>query len=213
MVTGSQDSSHSSKGGSMTKVYRYLRFSLIFSIIGLTGCLTSCFELPPVQRDSSIPLRSVENFELDRYLGLWFNISNYDVSFQRGCQNTTAEYNLMSNGRVEVINSCRKGGPGSDFEIAEGVARIRNPERPSELQVRFSRLQRWMDNYWVILLDEDYQWAVVGEPSGRFLWVISRTPELDEELYADILEEIEALGYPTQTLEKTIHDGDWAFKR
>lgn len=189
----------------MNKHPKFLKtFFFLATILSTLLCFSGCFTLPPVQRNSETTLEAVKDFDLNRYLGLWYNIANYDVSFQRGCRNTTAQYELKKNGRISVLNKCRKGSENESFDMAEGEARIANPALPAQLEVSFSIFQPWSD-YWVILVDADYQWAAVGEPSGRFLWVLARTPAIEIDLYENILKQLRDLGYPTHTLEKTIH--------
>ena len=145
-------------------------------------------------------LTSVEGFELERYLGTWYEIAKYPVSFEEGLVGVQADYSLREDGDVRVLNSGRKGSFDGELDRAEGHAWIPDPDHPERLEVSF--FWPFRGDYWVIALDPGYRWSVVGEPGRRYLWVLSRTPTLDEATYADILHRIEALGYDTARLER-----------
>ena len=145
-------------------------------------------------------LISVEGFELERYLGTWYELSKYPVSFEQGLVGVQAEYSLRDDGDVRVLNSGRRGDFDGELDTAEGHAWIPDADHPERLKVSFFRPFR--GDYWVVALDPDYRWAVVGEPQRRYLWVLSRTPTLPEGDYAGILERVAQLGYDTARLER-----------
>jgi len=130
-------------------------------------------------------VRSVPTLDLTRYAGRWFEVARYPNRFQKSCANdVTAEYALRPDGRITVVNECRRAD-GSQIR-AEGVARLAEPNGPpSQLKVRFA--PAWLSfipavwgNYWVIDLAPDYSYAVVGDPSRDYLWILSRTPVLPD---------------------------------
>lgn len=154
------------------------------------------------------PVEPVPDVDLGRYAGRWFEIARYPQFFQRNCAGeVTADYTLREDGQVEVVNRCRHED-GSEIS-ARGVARRADPDGPaSRLEVRFapgwlSALPFVWADYWVIALDPDYAWAVVGAPSRKYLWILSRTPQLDDETYAWIIQRIEAQGYDPARLMRT----------
>jgi lipocalin len=171
---------------------RPLLASLLLPLV-LLGCRASG-ALP-----DAAPLTSVSGFELERYLGSWYEISKYPVSFEEGLVGVVAEYSLRDDGDVRVLNSGHEGSFDGELDTAEGHAWIPDPDHPERLKVSF--FWPFRGDYWVIALDPEYRWSVVGEPGRRYLWVLSRTPTLDETTYADILRRIEALGYDTSRLE------------
>lgn len=129
-------------------------------------------------------LRTVEAVDVGRYMGRWYEIARYPAWFQRRCaKNTVAEYALQADGTVRVENLCTT----ADGRIirARGTARIADAATRAKLKVKFNFFMPAGD-YWIVDLDPEYQWAVVGEPKRRFLWVLSRTPEIDEETYRAI---------------------------
>lgn len=143
-------------------------------------------------------VRSVDVLDFDRYAGQWHEIAHLPVSFQKKCiGDITASYGLRSDGRISVRNRCRVAD-GTLVE-AEGEARPVDGA-PGQLQVRFA--PDWLSwvpfvwaDYWVIALDPDYQWAVVGEPDRRYLWILSRSPSMSKELFDQLKARAEAMGY------------------
>ena len=139
---------------------------------------------------------TVDEFDLSRYLGVWYEIARYDHSFERGMDNTMAEYILQDNGKVFVLNSGWKNGK---FEVAEGKAVYKDPEgKPGAMKVSFFWF--FYSEYNVMLVDEDYQISLVGSKAEKYLWILSRTPVPDENLLQMVLAEAEARGYDTSKL-------------
>ena len=135
----------------------------------------------PVQTSS--PVRTVAIVDLDRYAGDWFEIARFPNRFQRQCVcDVRATYARRPDGRVDVVNRCRTAEGETE---ARGVARIVDEQTFAKLKVRFapgwlSWLPMVWGDYWVIGLATDYTWAVVGDPSREYLWILSRTPQLDD---------------------------------
>ncbi|MFC6841844.1 lipocalin family protein [Xanthomonas theicola] len=144
------------------------------------------------------PVRSVAEFDLGRYAGEWHEIAHLPVSFQKKCvADITAAYVLRDDGLVGVRNACRTGK--GDLLAVEGVAR-RVSGHPGRLQVRFA--PEWLGwvplvwaDYWVIALDPDYQWVLIGEPDRKYLWVLSRSPRMQRALFERIAAKAVAMGY------------------
>ena len=143
------------------------------------------------------PPTTVPYVDLNRYIGLWYEIAKIPNSFQKQCAaGTTAEYSLREDGRISVINKCYKSD--GSLDEAGGVARVRDNQSNAKLQVSFVRIlgrNRFWGDYWIIGLDEDYRWAVVGHPKRRYGWILSRTPELTPELRQQINSLLERQGY------------------
>ncbi len=147
------------------------------------------------------PLKTVGHVDLGRYLGTWYEIARFPQSFQEGCVASTATYTLRSDGLIDVLNTCRNETLDGDERNALGLARVVDVETNAKLQVTFF-LFFWGD-YWIIDLADDYSWAVVGHPSRDYLWILCRTPQMDEGVYSGILERLEAVGYETDRLYVT----------
>lgn len=147
------------------------------------------------------PLKTVDYVDIERYAGLWHQIAFYPTRFQKNCMiDTTATYSLRGDGKVGVVNQCTKNN-GKRNEIS-GTARIVDAKTQAKLKVKFF----WFapaGNYWVIDLGKDYEYAVVGEPKRKFLWILSRTPTLASDVYEGILRRAEAQGYDRNRIQIT----------
>lgn len=146
------------------------------------------------------PLRTVESVDLSRYIGTWYEIARYPNRFQRDCQSdTTAEYTLRKDGKVQVVNSCRQ--KNGKTKTARGTAKVADKTTNAKLRVTF--FWPFYGDYWVIGLSPDYRYAIVGEPNRKYLWILSRTPGMDERTFAEVLEQIRKAGYDPDKLIKT----------
>ena len=184
-----------SEGPRRTRAPRLL--ALAFACLAAAGCAASTTE-----RLGLGPVDVVAKVDLERYAGTWYEIASFPQSFQRGCTATTANYTLLEDGDVRVFNRCRKGALDGEEDTAEGRARVVDPAAPGKLQVSFFR-PFWGD-YWVVELEPDYRYAVVGHPSRDYLWILSRTPQLDDATYTAIVARLEAKGFPIDRLQRTL---------
>lgn len=152
-------------------------------------------------------LAAVPKVDLKRYAGKWFEIARYPNKFQEKCAgNTTATYTLKANNKIEVLNECLKKNGVTDR--AKGNAKIIDKNTNAKLEVRFapaflSFIPAVWGDYWIIDLDDDYKYAAVGDPQRKYLWILSRTPELDDATYQNILRRVEKLGFNPGKLDKT----------
>jgi apolipoprotein D and lipocalin family protein len=152
-------------------------------------------------------VKTVPSVNVDRYVGKWYEIAKYPNRFQKKCiANTTATYTKKADGRLEVLNSCRT--ENGETDEAKGEAKIVDKNTNARLKVRFapgflSLLPFVWGDYWVIDLDREYKYAVVGTPSRDYLWILSRTPELDENTYQGIISRIKEQGFDPNRLVKT----------
>src|SRR3546814_17441572 len=105
-------------------------------------------------------------------MGLWFEQYRYDASFEKGREAVTAEYSLNRNGTVRVVNQGRKGGPDGKISKSVGKAKVEDSATNAKLKVSF--FGPFYGNYWVLDHCDNYEWSIVGEPSGRYLWEIGR---------------------------------------
>lgn len=167
-------------------------------LLTLLGCAPST-----TKANSLPPLEVVEQVELERYLGTWYEIASYPQSFQKGCTATTATYELRDDGKITVINRCRRGGLDAEVDESRGLARVVDDSTNAKLKVSFFR-PFWGD-YWIIDLGEDYEYAVVGHPGRDYLWILAREPTIDPEQYNVITERLEGVhDYDTSRLRKTL---------
>ena len=139
--------------------------------------------------------------DLMRYSGLWYEQARFDAAFQRGCEGVTARYAPMADGRIQVINSCRDGSPSGPARAITGTATIVPQSSNAKLKVSF--FGPFSGDYWVLDRADDYGWAIVGEPSGQYLWILSRAPKLAAAQYQSLMQRAAALGYNTAALRRT----------
>jgi apolipoprotein D and lipocalin family protein len=141
--------------------------------------------------------------DLARYAGKWYEIARLPNTFQRSCAaNTMATYTLRADGKVAVLNECRTAD--GRLKSVNGTASVAKKDGPNtKLKVTF--FWPFTGNYWIIGLDPDYRWAVVGEPGRDYLWILSREPRLDEALYNRILGSAKRQGYEVGRVMKTAH--------
>jgi apolipoprotein D and lipocalin family protein len=156
-----------------------------------------------------MPLPTVQNVELDRYLGKWYEISSFPQKFQKGCNATTAEYSLRADGDIKVLNSCRLGSVDGKLKEAVGRAWIKDKKTNAKLKVQFflTRIKFFLfsGNYWILDLDKNYDTVLIGDKSRKYLWILSRDPSIDEERYNELVEKAESLNFDTSKLVKTLH--------
>nr|WP_240048994.1 lipocalin family protein [Parerythrobacter lutipelagi] len=135
---------------------------------------------------------------LESYLGTWFEYGRYEAPFQKGCEGVTAEYSLRDDGNIRVVNSCYEGGLDGEFNQATGKARIVGGSDGAKLKVSF--FGPFYGDYWVldrsaVGADGLYDWSIVGEPSGRYLWMLTREAQPDAALRAQLEARVKQLGY------------------
>ena len=149
-------------------------------------------------------LLTVKKVNLQRYTGRWYEIARFPNRFEKGLICVTANYKLKENGKIEVIN---KGRPEKDIKrikIAKGTAWVPNKNFPGQLKVRF--FWPFSGNYYIIMLDKDYQYVLVGDPSRKYLWILSRTKILSEDIYSKLLKIAKENGFDTHKLTKIKQD-------
>jgi apolipoprotein D and lipocalin family protein len=154
------------------------------------------------------PVATVESIDLNRYVGEWHEIARFPNRFQRHCVgDVRATYTLRSDGRLDVVNQCRTADGSTS--TARGVARVVDTRSRAKLKVRFApAVLSWLPfvwgDYWVIGLADDYGWAVVGSPNREYLWILARTPALDDAQYEQALSRARANGFDVSRLERPI---------
>jgi apolipoprotein D and lipocalin family protein len=175
--------------------------TIAFTSLALSACVAG----PSGRAKDAPPLQAVASVDVAQYMGLWYEIARYPTSFQKDCEGTTAEYTLREDGRVDVLNTCRFGTKNGEPRSAEAVARVMDGSNGARIFVNFAPipLPAGRGNYWIIHLDEAYQHALVGEPSGRFLWMLSRTPTVTPEVRQELNAAAVAAGYDLSLLKET----------
>jgi len=143
----------------------------------------------------------VKDLDLNKYLGTWYEIARYDHRFERGLVGVTANYSLREDGKIKVLNSGYQDSLTGKYSEAIGKAKIPDPiNEPAKLKVSFFWI--FYGDYFVLELEENYNWAIIGSSSDNYLWILSRTPQIDDELYHSLLAKIEKRGYNVSKLIK-----------
>jgi apolipoprotein D and lipocalin family protein len=150
---------------------------------------------------SKKPLETVQKVDLEKYTGRWYEISTIPIAPQKGCTFTYAEYTIGKNGTVKVYNHCIKKGKVSDIT---GKAFVKDTTTNAQLAVQF--FWPFRGAYYIIGLDDNYQWAIVGSPSRKNLWILSRTPQMDSTLYQSLLQTAQNKGFDTNLLVTTLQN-------
>lgn len=154
-------------------------------------------------QDSMIDKSVVKELDIDRYLGTWYEISRFDHSFERGMEGVTATYSMREDGKIKVLNAGYKGSLNGEYKDAEGKAYIPNKDEPAKLKVSFFWF--FYGDYFVLDLDKDYQWALIGSSSDKYLWILSRSPNISEDKYRMLVNKLKLRGYDTSKLIRVKH--------
>jgi apolipoprotein D and lipocalin family protein len=125
-----------------------------------------------------LSLEVVPYVELEKYLGKWYEIAHLPAKFQDGCNETTATYTLSKDGSISVLNQCTKNGK---MKQAKGKAKVVDKN-----------------------LGNNYDYAVVGTPNRKYLWILSRTPQMDDKLYSQLIEYVKSKGFDVNKLIETL---------
>lgn len=147
---------------------------------------------------SMIDKTVVKNVDIEKYLGTWYEIARFDHRFERGLVGVTANYSMRDDGLIKVVNSGYKGNLKGAKSEAIGKAKIPDTNNPSKLKVSFFWI--FYADYFILELDENYQWAVIGSKSDDYLWILSRTPQIETSLYDNLIQKISKRGYNTHQL-------------
>lgn len=197
MLFDSCDRARSDSQGSAR--WSFLRTSalgvLLFGGCSSAGSLfaKSHVDLPEVQ--------TVDYVDLTRYSGKWHQIAFFPTRFQGKCTvDTTATYTIRPDGKVGVLNECRT--PEGKSKSISGTARIEDRDSNAKLKVKFF----WFvpaGDYWILALDPEYRYALVGEPARKYLWVLARTPSIQGSLYQELVKKAREQGFDVSRLQLT----------
>jgi len=164
---------------------------ILISITALTGCRMTKDEIPPPS--------TVQYVDIGRYLGTWYEIARYPNSFQEGCAGSRATYSFRDDGKISVLNECYVDG---ELTQAKGRAWVVDETTNARLKVSF--FWPFAGDYWIIELGENYEYAVVGHPERKYLWILCREKNMDGAVYEGILERLRTVhGYDTSRLIRT----------
>lgn len=181
-------------------MHKFKILSLI-AIVAIPAILSACAS-QAVYRSSQLPLKAHSSVELNRYLGKWYEIYRVPNRFEDAdCRTVTAEYSPRTDGRIKVLNTCFKADKKNE---AVGVANVVEGSNNAKLKVSFFR--PFYGDYWVLDLAADYSWVLVGEPSGKYFWILARDKTLSPSLESELLTKAEKLGYNRKDFIKPKND-------
>lgn len=172
--------------------------------LGLAFSLSACINQPDYRAETAPP-EVWPSVDLNSYAGKWYEIARYPNSFERGCQGVTAEYELLEGGKVSVKNTCRKGSPDGKARSIVGKARAVEGSNNAKLKVKFT--PGWLPvgegDYWILHIEPYYAAALVGDPDGKYLWILARRKDVPEETVERLKARAAELGYDAAKLERT----------
>ena len=186
------------------KVKKDMKRKSIAAIAGtvLVGSAIASYFYLRTRKPKYAELRTA-NVDLEKYLGKWYDIAHLPASFMEGCYNTQAVYTLQEDGTIKVVNTCNKGSIHGPEDRAEGQATVADTNLYSKLEVEF--IWPFKGDYWIIEVDQNYRYALVGEPSRKYLWILSREPRLEEKALSKLISRANEEGFATNNLIMTVH--------
>lgn len=163
---------------------------ILCSILGFSSCSFS-----ENKKESMIDNSTVKVFDLNRFVGKWYEIARYEHRFEKGMTHVSATYTLLDNGKIEVFNQGIKDGEKKEIK---GKAKLPDPSDPGKLKVSF--FLWFYSDYYVMEVDDDYQYMLIGSSSDKYLWIMSREKFMDDKLKEELLAKLKSRGYDTGRL-------------
>lgn len=177
------------------------KFMLVAALCAATLGLSACTTLSRGPVGNAAVPQPAKPVELTRYLGLWYEFARYENGFEKDCEAVTATYSRRDDGKITVRNVCRKGGVDGAEKIANGKAKIVPDSNGAKLKVSF--FGPFYGDYWILDHADDYSWSIVGEPSGRYLWILTRAARPDGAQAAALIRRAGTLGYDEKLIRLT----------
>ena len=171
---------------------------LLIFIVFLGFCTSSTLGKP-------IDKTTVKELDLERYMGKWYEIARFPHSFEKNLVGVTATYSIRENGKIRVLNEGYKKNLAGKLKQAEGKAKVPDENEPGKLKVAF--FWNFYADYYVLELDEDYQYAMIGSKSDNYFWILSRSPQMDPATYERLLDNARKRGYNLEKLIKVPQPG------
>ncbi|MBN2892317.1 MAG: lipocalin family protein [Bacteroidales bacterium] len=173
-----------------------MKTKLVLTLFLAMFIVSGCAQNPK----NEIDVKTVEKVELEKYLGTWYEIARFDHSFERDLVGVTATYSLRDDGKITVLNQGYKNTLDGKHSTAKGKAKIPNPKETAKLKVSFFLF--FYGDYFILELGENYEYALIGSSSPKYLWILSRTPQMDEETYQMLVDNAQNRGYDVSKLIK-----------
>lgn len=175
---------------------------IAFALVGISLLLGACATIPragPVG-NSTVP-QPAKRVDVNRYMGKWYEQFRYEASFQKDMDAVSADYSLNADGTVRIANRGRKGSAQGEWKESVGKAKVVDPATNAKLKVSF--FGPFYGDYWVLDHGDNYDWSIVGEPSGRYLWVLTREARPSAELLQTLQDRVISLGYDWSLIRVT----------
>ncbi|HYG97632.1 MAG TPA: lipocalin family protein [Terriglobales bacterium] len=171
-----------------------------YALVALSTAALSILLAKTLLAKTTAAVRTVDRVDLGSYVGTWYEIARYPNRFQRKCVgDTKAMYTLRPDGKIRVVNACRQ--KNGEIDEARGTAKVVDKATNAKLKVTF--FWPFSGDYWIIGLGDRYEYAIVGDPSRKYLWILSRSPNMAPTLYDRAIAQIEAAGYDPSKLMRT----------
>lgn len=162
-------------------------------MISLTAC-----------KSENQKLETVKELDITKYAGTWYEIARLPNSFEKGLECVTATYSILPNGKIEVLNKGYTNADSSKLKSIKGVAWVPNKEYPGKIKVRF--FWPFTGKYWVIALDKEYNYALVGDPSRKYLWILSKSNTLEDNIYNELLVIAKEKGFDVEKITRVLQN-------
>lgn len=164
----------------------------------VAGFLLGSLTVASTSKKSYPPLEVAENVDLDRYAGEWYEIARLPTIFEKDCHGTKAEYTVTEDNTLQIVNSCHKGSLDGKLKTVKGKAYVVDEETHAKLKVQY--YWPFKGDYWILEVGDDYDYALVGEPSRKKLWILSREPQINLDRLQILTEKAKELGFNTDKL-------------
>jgi apolipoprotein D and lipocalin family protein len=191
--------------GALFKIRSIRKSAMTYILLGVI-LLICPLNLLALDSKDLPPLNTVPYVDLNRYMGIWYEIASFPQWFQKGCVASNAVYTLRKDGDVDVVNQCRDKTLDGELRKAKGKAWVVDRKTNAKLKVRF--FWPFSGDYWIIDLSRQYEYAVVGHPKRNYLWILSRTPHMDSAVYQGILERLNEQHYDLSHLQRTLQPAE-----
>lgn len=178
------------------------KVGLAISALAISAIVAGCASIPrpgPVG-NKAVP-EPTKSVDLQRYMGRWYEQFRYEASFQKNMEAVVADYSVNDDGSVRVLNSGRKGGLQGKLKTSKGKAKVVDTATNAKLKVSF--FGPFYGDYWVLDRGDNYEWAIVGEPSGRYLWALTREAHPSSDIKETLNRRVRELGYDTNLIRIT----------
>jgi apolipoprotein D and lipocalin family protein len=190
----------------MAHMTKTTKVSLVTLAAGIAGTFLYRWGLRKGRSLPKTEFSTVAYVDLARYAGIWYEVARYPQRYERDCVGVTAEYQMRPDGKITVINSCRRGSLDGAMHTMKGLAWVSDRLTNARLKVQF--VWPFRSDYWIFDLGRDYEHAAVGDPEDKALWILSRTPQMSDDTYRHLVDTLAADGHNVSRLVRTPQQGE-----